>query len=330
MARITVLGAGSWGTALASLLIRNGHEVLLWSYRIEQVEELRLVRENKSKLPGFLLPEELRYTSSIQEAVCDVDLIVMAVPSKATRETAEKIAPFLKEGQRIVSVSKGIEPGTLYTQCQIINDVIPTAITAVLSGPSHAEEVIQDLPTLVVCGSLNQDFALYLQEVFMNENFRVYASPDVIGIEIGGSCKNVIALAAGISDGLGFGDNAKAALITRGVKEITDLSLAMGGRRRTLNGLTGIGDLIVTCQSMHSRNRKAGFYIGQGMTYQEAMDEVQMVVEGVYSAEAALALGQKVGVDLPIISEVNEVLFYGKDVRMAARELMTRDRKSEI
>lgn len=331
LADISILGAGSWGTALAASLCNNGHHVVLWSYREDQVIELRKTRENKSKLPGVILPENLQYTSDIEEAVKDMDLVVFSVPSKATRETALKFKPFLKSNQKIITVTKGIEETTLMNQTEILQDVLgQDARVGVLSGPSHAEEVAQSLPTLVVVGSKDKELCVMTQEFFMNENFRVYISPDVTGIEIGASLKNVIALAAGMSDGLGFGDNAKAALITRGIKEITALSVAMGGESETLNGLSGIGDLIVTCQSQHSRNRKAGEFIGQGMSADEAMNKVAMVVEGVYSAKAAMALGEKYGIELPIIEEVNAVLFEGKDPKTAVLNLMTRDKKKEI
>ncbi len=328
MAEVSVIGAGSWGTALASVLCKNGHNTTLWSHRQSQVDQLNETREN-DKLPGFILPEELVFTASLEDAVKDKDLIILAVPSTATRETAHKMQGLLPEGQRIVTVAKGIEEATLYTQCEIISEELPEATVGVLSGPSHAEEVVEGLPTLVVAGAKDRMLALLTQEVFMNENFRVYVSPDVKGIELGGSLKNVIALAAGMCDGLGFGDNAKAALITRGVKEITSLAVAMGGMFETVNGLTGIGDLIVTCSSRHSRNRKAGVLIGQGMDVDAAMKEVRMVVEGVYSAKAALALGRKYDVELPIIEQVNAVLFDGASAKDAVETLMTRNKKAE-
>ena len=328
MAEVSVIGAGSWGSALACVLCKNGHNTTLWSHRQSQVDQLNETREN-DKLPGVKLPQELTFTASLEEAVANKDLIVLAVPSTATRETARKMKEFVPAGQRIITVAKGIEEATLFTQCEIIQDELPDAVVGVLSGPSHAEEVVVGLPTLVVAGAKDRMLALLAQEVFMNEDFRVYVSPDVKGIELGGSLKNVIALAAGMVDGLGFGDNAKAALITRGIKEITSLAMAMGGAFETVNGLTGIGDLIVTCSSKHSRNRKAGVYIGQGLSVEEAMDKVQMVVEGVYSAKAALALGRKYDVELPIIEQVNAVLFDGASVRDAVETLMTRNKKAE-
>ena len=330
MAEIAILGAGSWGTALAVLLCGNGHRVTLWSYRSDQVLEMRKTGKNESSLPGVVLPRELSYTADMAEAVAGKELIVFAVPSTALRQTAEKAEGLVAEEQILCCVSKGIEEGTLLTQCGILEEFFPENEVSVLSGPSHAEEVVVGLPTLVVAGARRKDVAERIQEIFMNQRFRVYTSPDVLGIEIGASLKNVIALAAGMSDGLGYGDNAKAALITRGIKEISGLAVAMGGRQETLSGLAGTGDLIVTCSSRHSRNRRAGMLIGQGKTPREAMEEVQMVVEGVYSTKSALALGEKYQVCLPIIEQVYQVIFAGKDVRQAVSALMERDPKAEL
>lgn len=329
MSKIGVLGSGTWGTALSVLLLKNGHDVILWSFMEEEAKKLRDERVHPS-LPGSQLPDELVITSDIASAISEASLIVMAVPSIVTRETAERIKDIIKPDQPIVVVSKGIEENTLFVQTEIIEDVIKDARTAVLSGPSHAEEVIKSLPTVVVAGSKDKSLALFIQETFMNPEFRVYESSDVKGIELGGSLKNVIALAAGMSDGLGYGDNAKAALITRGVHEMSALAVACGADPSTLSGLTGIGDLIVTCDSMHSRNRRAGILIGQGKTMEEATKEVKMVVEGVYSAKAALALGKKYNVTLPIMEAVNKVLFDGLPCRDAVYALMCRERKSEF
>lgn len=329
MARIAVIGAGSWGTALASLLAGNGHEVVVWAYLEEEKRHLEETRRHPN-LRDTKLPESLRFTNDLKEAADCRDMIVMAVPSMATRSTARQLKESIPDGQPVVTVSKGIEENTLMTQCQIIEEEIPGAIVGILSGPSHAEEVIKKLPAAVVAGAKDRKLAVFVQELFMNDYFRVYTSPDVHGIEIGGSLKNVIALAAGMSDGLLFGDNARAALMTRGIKEISSLAQAMGGNEKTLSGLTGIGDLIVTCSSVHSRNHMAGVYIGEGMDMQEAMDKVNMVVEGVYSAKAALALGERHHIELPIIAAVNQVLFEGKSAKDAVSELMKRDKKSEI
>ena len=329
MANVGIMGAGSWGTALALLLHKNGHQVTVWSISEEEVEMLSERREHVSKLPGVKIPEDMAFTTDMEQAAKGKDLIVLAVPSPFTRSTARKMNPYVAKGQIIVDVAKGIEESTLMTLSQQIEEEIPQAEVAVLSGPSHAEEVGRGLPTIVVVGARRKEIAEYLQDVFMNEVFRVYISPDMRGMELGGSLKNVIALAAGIADGLGYGDNTKAALITRGIAEIARLGVKMGGAVESFTGLTGIGDLIVTCASVHSRNRKAGYLIGQGSTMQEAMDEVQMVVEGVYSAKAAVKLGKKYGVSLPIIDKVSEVLFEGKDPGEAVNELMLRDGRPE-
>ena len=275
------------------------------------------------------ISEEIQITGEIQEAILGKDFLVLAVPSPFTRATAKKMSPYVAEGQIIVDVAKGIEETTLMTLSEQIKEEIPQADVAVLSGPSHAEEVGRKLPTTCVIGATTRKTAEYLQSAFMSKVFRVYTSPDILGIELGGSLKNVIALAAGIADGLGYGDNTKAALITRGIAEIARLGVKMGGKLETFTGLTGIGDLIVTCASVHSRNRRAGYLMGQGKTMQEAMDEVQMVVEGVYSAKAARKLAEKYEVSMPIVEQINEVLFENKSAAQAVDELMLRESKSE-
>ena len=329
MAKISVIGAGSWGTALTRLLSDNGHEVTVWSIMEDEIRMLRENHEHVSKLPGVKLPESVGFTTDMEEAVKGKDMLVLAVPSPFTRSTSRTMAPYVSEGQIIVSVAKGIEESTLKVLADVIKEEIPQADVAVLCGPSHAEEVGRGIPTTVVAGAKTRKTAEYIQNIFMNKVFRVYTSPDMMGMELGGALKNVIALAAGIADGLGCGDNTKAALITRGIAEMSRLGVAMGGHIETFNGLTGIGDLIVTCASRHSRNRKAGYLIGQGKTMQEAMDEVQMVVEGVYSAKAAKILAEKYGIDMPIVDEVNQVLFDGKSAKDAMVDLMLRDKKIE-
>lgn len=329
MANVGVLGAGSWGTALSVLLHENGHQVTIWSIDKAEVEMLTQKREHKTKLPGVKLSEDMMITNDLKEAVTGRDFLVLAVPSPFTRATAKSMSPYIKEGQIIVDVAKGIEETTLMTLSQQIEQEIPQADVAVLSGPSHAEEVGRKLPTTCVIGAKTRKTAQYLQSMFISRVFRVYTSPDILGIELGGSLKNVIALAAGIADGLGYGDNTKAALITRGIAEIARLGVKMGGKIETFTGLTGIGDLIVTCASVHSRNRKAGFLIGQGRTMEQAMEEVKMVVEGVYSAKAAAKLAREYGVSMPIVDQVNAVLFEGKNPAEAVDELMLREHKSE-
>ena len=329
MAKISVIGAGSWGIALAKVLYTNGNDVTVWSIVESEIAMLKEYHEHLDKLPGVRLPKEMNFTTDLREAIEDRDYLILAVPSIFTRSTARSMASFVKAGQVIVCVAKGIEEATLMTISDVVESEIPIAEVAVMCGPSHAEEVGRELPTTVVAGAKKREIAEGIQDIFMNEVFRVYTSPDVLGMELGGSLKNVIALAAGMVDGLGYGDNTKAALITRGISEMSRLAIKMGASVETLNGLTGIGDLIVTCQSLHSRNRKAGMLIGQGYTMNQAMDEVKMVVEGVYSAKAAVALAEKYEVDMPIIQAVNEVLFADKSAREAVLSLMMRDKKSE-
>ena len=325
MSKVGVLGAGSWGTALALLLESNGHDITIWSIDKKEVQMLTEKREHETKLPGIKLPESIKITDDIERAIINKDFLVLAVPSPFTRSTAKLMCPFVAENQIIVDVAKGIEEDTLMILSQQIEQEIPQATVAILSGPSHAEEVGKGMTTVVTIGAKEKDVAEYLRDAFMNERFRVYVNPDVLGMELGGSLKNVVALAAGMAAGLGCGDNATAALITRGMAEITRIGLKMGGQAETFFGLTGIGDLIVTCSSVHSRNRKCGYLIGQGMTLAEAQEEVKMVVEGVYSAKAAKKLGDKYGVSTPLVDEVNRVLFEDKDANVALKDLMMRD-----
>lgn len=329
MADVAIIGAGSWGIALAKVLHTNGNKVTVWSIVEDEITMLKEKHEHVQKLPGVKLPEDMEFTTDLESAVSGKAYLILAVPSVFTRSTAKSMAPFVKEGQIIVCVAKGIEEETLMPLTDIVEQEIPQAEVAVMCGPSHAEEVGIGLPTTVVAGAKKRAVAEGIQDIFMNNVFRVYTSPDVLGMELGGSLKNVIALAAGMADGLGYGDNTKAALITRGMFEMNKLAVTMGAKQETLNGLTGIGDLIVTCESKHSRNRKAGMLIGQGYTMQQAMDEVKMVVEGVYSAKAAIVLAKKYGVDMPIIEEVNKVLFEDKPAKEAVNDLMLRDKKME-
>ncbi len=329
MADIAILGAGGWGLGIAVLLNNNGHNVTMWSAVEREVNMLKEERENKISLPGIKISENIHITADMKEAVDNKDMIIMAVASSYVRQTAAKLKEFVKKGQIIVNVAKGIEEKTLYTLTDVISEEIPDADVAVLSGPSHAEEVGRGIPTTCVAGAATRETAEYIQNIFMSDCFRVYISSDVLGIELGGALKNVIALAAGIADGLGYGDNTKAALITRGIGEIGRLGVAMGAKFETFCGLTGIGDLIVTCASMHSRNRRAGILIGKGYKMDDAMKEVNMVVEGVYSAKAALELGKKYNIQMPIIEKVNEILFDGLDAGEAVKDLMMRSRTIE-
>ena len=329
MAKVGIIGAGSWGIALSVLLHKNGNEITVWSALEDEIAMLKEFHEQKDKLPGVKLSDDMIFTTDLQNAVVDKEVIVLAVPSPFTRSTSALMKPFVAEGQKIVNVAKGIEEVTLMTLSEIIEEEIPQADVSVLSGPSHAEEVGRGIPTTIVVGSKKKETAEYLQNLFMNEVFRVYISSDVLGIELGAALKNVVALAAGMADGLGYGDNTKAALITRGIAEIARLGVKMGCRIETFCGLTGIGDLIVTCASMHSRNRRAGILIGKGASMEEAMNEVKMVVEGVYSAKAGYALSQKYDVSMPIVEYVNKILFENMPPSEAVRELMLRDKKIE-
>ena len=329
MAKVSVLGAGSWGTALAVLLHNNGHDVILWSALGKEIDTLLGKRENVSKLPGVKIPESIEITVDLEKSLKDADVAVLAVPSPYTRDTCKRMAPFMKKGQILVNVAKGVEEKTLMTLSEMIEQELPGADVSVLSGPSHAEEVGKGLPTTCVISSRKRETAEYLQGIFMSPVFRVYTTPDMLGVELGAALKNVIALAAGTADGLGYGDNTKAALITRGITEIARLGVKMGARMETFYGLSGIGDLIVTCASVHSRNRKAGYLMGKGYSMEEAMKEVEMVVEGVYSAKAAKGLAEKYEVEMPIITEVNKVLFEGKPASEAVIDLMVRDKKVE-
>ena len=330
MAKISVMGAGSWGTALAILLNNNGHQVILWSALGDEVALLCEKRENPAKLPGVKIPEGILITKDEKLAMDQPDVVILAVPSPFTRSTSKRLAPYVRQGQIIVNVAKGVEEKTLMTLSEIIEQEIPCANVCVLSGPSHAEEVSRGLHTTCVVSSHKRATAEYLQEIFMSPVFRVYTTPDILGVELGGALKNVIALAAGTADGLGYGDNTKAALITRGIAEIGRLGVKMGAKAETFAGLSGIGDLIVTCASVHSRNRKAGYLMGKGYTMKQAMDEVKMVVEGVYSAKAAKELAEKYEVEMPIVDEVNKILFEDKPAADAVIDLMLRDKKVEI
>lgn len=327
--KIAVIGSGSWGTAVAQLLAGKGNDVFLWSWQQEETDRLNRDRENCEFLPGIKFSENIVCTHDISKCTDVAELIVTAAPSPATRTTAKQLAPFVSNGQKIVNISKGLEESTLLRLSEVYISEIPQAEIAVLSGPSHAEEVSKGLPTTNVAAAENIKTAEFVQDVFMSDKFRVYTSTDTAGVELGGALKNVIALCAGISDGLGYGDNTKAALMTRGLAEIARLGTAMGACEETFMGLSGIGDLIVTCTSMHSRNRRAGILLGQGKSLDETLKSVHMVVEGVNTAKAAYKLGKKYGVEMPITEEANAILFEGKDARKAVNSLMTREKRGE-
>ncbi len=329
MAKIAVIGSGSWGTAFARMLGNNNHEVRLWSYLESESEALKKDRENRQFLPGVTLPDSVSFSSDIGACAGDSELIVIATPSHTVRETARKLAPYVRNGEVIVTISKGFDGETLMRLSEVVQSEIPSAMVAAMSGPSHAEEVGRDLPTTNVVAHPDLSVAQDVQDLFMTPNFRVYTSTDIVGVELGGSLKNIIALCAGISDGLGFGDNTKAALMTRGLAEIIRLGTAMGGKLETFAGLTGIGDLIVTCTSMHSRNRRAGILIGQGKTSEQAQAEVKMAVEGIKTTQAAYQLSKKHHVDMPITEMAYQVLFEDKKASDAVTELMGRPKKGE-
>lgn len=328
MADICVLGSGGWGTAIALLLNNNGHNVTLWSYSAKECEELKRNKENKPFLPSVAISEDISFTSDI--SCCkDKDLVVMATPSHGVRGVARMAKPYIADGQIVLNISKGIEEETYRTMSQIIAEELPMCRVAVLSGPSHAEEVARKVPTTNVVACSDKETAVFIQDIFMSPNFRVYTNDDILGVELGGSIKNVIALCCGILDGMGFGDNTKAALMTRALREMTRLGLAMGAKAETFSGLSGMGDLIVTCTSEHSRNRRAGILIGKGKSAQEAQKEVNMVVEGIRTCKAAKELADRLGVEMPIVSEAYDVLFCGKSAKAGIENLMNREKKHE-
>ncbi|MCR4718464.1 MAG: NAD(P)H-dependent glycerol-3-phosphate dehydrogenase [Firmicutes bacterium] len=327
--KIAVIGSGSWGCAAAILLANKGYDVYLWSWQQSETDRLNSDRENKEVLPGRHFPDNIICSHDMAFCTEGADLIVTVVPSIATRSTAKQLAECICDGQTIVNLSKGLEEKTLLTLSQVYREEIPNAKIAVMSGPSHAEEVSIGLPTVNVAASPSEDVAKYIQNIFTTENFRVYTSQDVLGVELGGAIKNVIALCSGISDGIGYGDNTRAALITRGIAEISRLGRAMGAKEETFAGLSGIGDLIVTCTSIHSRNHRAGILLGKGRTLSETLSEVQMVVEGVNTARAAYELSKKYNVSMPITEQAYKILFENKNAKDAVRELMNRDLKPE-
>lgn len=328
--KIFVLGSGGWGSALAILLHNNGHHVTMWTFFQEECERLKKERANEKLLPGVRIPDGIEITNEMTPAA-DADLVVMAVPSFAVASTAENLSAVLPEGIPVINVGKGLDAKHGYCR---FSETIDRAIggknpIVALTGPTHAEEVARGIPTAIVAASTSRQAAELTQDVFMNDVFRVYTSPDIIGAELGGAFKNIIALGAGISDGLGLGDNSKAAFMTRGLTEIARLGVTLGARQDTFAGLSGVGDLIVTCCSMHSRNRRAGILIGKGKTAKEAMDEVGAVVEGYYATEAGYMLAQKMGVSMPIVEAMYHVLYEGGSAQEAIGMLMSRAKTHE-
>ena len=333
MQNVTVLGAGSWGAALANVLAENGHNTLVWTHRKEQAEEINLQHTNEKYLPNVKLPSNLIATNQLEEAVNHSDILIVAVPTKAIREVCTDLKGYLKQETVFVHVSKGIEPDSLMRISEMLEESLPKQYIkdiVVLSGPSHAEEVVLHHPTTITAACNNLDSAVRVQDLFMNQYFRVYTNDDIVAVEIGGALKNVIALAAGIIDGLDYGDNAKAALITRGLAEITRLGVKMGGNPFTFSGLTGMGDLIATCTSVHSRNWRAGNMLGKGLKLQEVLENIGMVVEGVRTTKAAYQLSLKYDVPMPITEALYDVLFNDKNPKQAVDDLMLREKKREI
>ncbi len=326
---ISVVGSGTWGCALCAILANKGNDVVLWSYFKEESEQLKATRKTPN-LSDFVMPENVTYTSDLETATKDKDVIVLVTPSAAIGKTAENMSRFVKGGAVVVCASKGFDGETQKTLTETIKDKIPQCTVAALSGPSHAEEVAVNQPTSLVAACPDIKVSEMVQELFMTDTLRIYTNEDILGVEIGGALKNVIALCAGVCDGLGLGDNSKAALMTRGMSEIARLGTAMGARLETFSGLSGMGDLIVTCTSMHSRNRRAGILIGQGKTPDEAMKEVNMVVEGVYATKEAYKLAKKYNVEMPIVEEAYKVVFEGKSASDAVMSLMTREKRHEL
>lgn len=327
---ICIIGAGSWGTALSISLAKKGHEVHLWMRDAKQLEQMRISRENVKYLSGVILPENIKLFGNLREAIQGAELVLLTVASQSVRQVIHSIKDEIKKEQIIVNAAKGLENESRLTISQVIKEELPDNPFAVLSGPSHAEEVCRDMPTTLVVGSARKNIAEFVQDVFITPKLRIYTNPDVIGIELGGALKNVIALGAGICDGLGFGDNAKAALMTRGIREIARLGSVMGADINTFSGLTGIGDLIVTCTSMHSRNRRCGIQIGQGKKAQDAIESIGMVVEGVVTTKVAYELSQQFQVEMPITTEIYKILYKGSDAREAVINLMLRSRTHEL
>lgn len=330
MPKVAFLGGGSFGTALSIMLAKKGMSVSIWDRKISVINDINVKRENIKYLPSVIVPAEVTAFTDIEKVINGSELIVLAVPSHAIRSISKMITPYLKQNQIIVSIAKGIEEGSSKRISQVIEEELPNNPIVILSGPSHAEEVALDIPTTVVVTSKKMEYAMIVQDIFMTNKFRVYTNEDIIGVEIGGAVKNIIALAAGVSDGIGYGDNAKAALMTRGMSEIIKIGTRLGGKIETFYGLTGMGDLIVTCTSMHSRNRKAGILIGKGVPMEKACNDIGMVVEGIKAVRAFYELKEQQQVSMPITDVLYKVLFEGKDPKYGVYELMSRNKKGEF
>ncbi len=328
--KICILGAGSWGTALAISLSKKGHNVNLWMRNEEQFNQMSKSRENIKYLPGAKLSKNIVLFNNIEESIKDADIILLAMSAQGVRQVIKSVGNIINKDQIFVNVSKGLENSTLLRISEVVKEEFPDNPYAMLSGPSHAEEVSKDLPTTLVVAAQKKELAEYIQDIFISPSLRIYTNPDVVGVELGGALKNVIALGAGISDGLNFGDNAKAALMTRGIREIARLGTVMGADMSTFAGLSGIGDLIVTCTSMHSRNRRCGIKIGEGYTVKEAIDSIGMVVEGIVTTKVTYELAKKYKVDMPITTEIYKILNNESNVRESVENLMLRSRTHEI
>ena len=330
MPKVAFLGGGSFGTALGVMLAKAGMEVNIWDRKLSVINDINIKRENIKYLPNIILPAGVTAFIDIEKALQDCTIVVLAVPSHVIREISKLISPHLRQNQIVVSIAKGIEEGSFKRISEVIEEELPNNPIVILSGPSHAEEVALDLPTTVVVTSKNMEHAKVVQDIFMTSKFRVYTNEDIIGVEIGGAVKNIIALAAGVADGIGYGDNSKAALMTRGMSEIIKIGTVLGGKTETFYGLTGMGDLIVTCTSMHSRNRRAGILIGKGASMEKASEDVGMIVEGIKATKAFYELKEKMQISMPITDSLYKVLFEGKDPKYGVYELMSRDKKDEF
>ncbi|MBU3111407.1 NAD(P)H-dependent glycerol-3-phosphate dehydrogenase [Clostridium lacusfryxellense] len=330
MSKVAFLGGGSFGTALSIMLAKKGISVNIWDRKLSVINDINIKRENIKYLPSITVPAGVTAFTAIENATKDCDIIVLAVPSHAIRDLCKMISPHLKQNQILVSIAKGIEEHSSKRISEVMEEENPNNPIVILSGPSHAEEVALDIPTTVVVTSKRMEYAKIVQDVFMTTKFRVYTNEDIIGVEIGGAVKNIIALAAGVSDGIGYGDNSKAALMTRGMSEIIKIGTKLGGKAETFYGLTGMGDLIVTCTSMHSRNRRAGIMIGKGIPMKQACEDIGMVVEGIKATRAFYELKEKLHISMPITDVLYKVLFENKDPKYGVHELMSRNKKDEV
>lgn len=330
MKKMCVLGAGSWGTALSMVLANNGHNVSLWTLDENQKEKINSSKTNEKYLPNIILPNNIEVTCDLKESIANAQIIVLATPSQSIRSICKNIKEYITDEQILVNASKGLERETGLRISEVVDSEIKDSRFVVLSGPSHAEEVALNLPTTVTVASKSISDAEIVQELFNNKNFRVYTNTDIIGVELGGTLKNIIAFGAGVSDGLGYGDNTKSALITRGISEMKKLGVKLGANIETFSGLSGIGDLIVTCTSTHSRNRKAGMLIGQGYSLEETLKIVDMVVEGVVATEVTYNVAQQLDIDMPITNAIYSILYNNVPAKEAVESLMSRDSKSEI